>query len=66
MVANGLRIFRSSQTCTLLSSEADTILSCLVNTAEVTDLKKEKKKKKNSGLENKGCGNNLLGVALEN
>lgn len=38
IVASGLRILRSSQTFTLLSSELETILSSLVKTADVTVL----------------------------
>lgn len=39
IVANGLLMFRNSQTLTLLSSDAETILSSLVNTAAVIALK---------------------------
>lgn len=44
IVASGLRIFRNSQTFTLRSSDPETILSSLVNTADVTALKRNKRK----------------------
>lgn len=40
IVARGERMFRNSQTLTVLSSEPDTTLSSLVNTVDVTLLKK--------------------------
>lgn len=39
MFANGERIFLKSHTLTVLSSDPETTLSSLVNTAEVTVLK---------------------------
>lgn len=38
MLANGLRMFRKSQTFTFRSSDPDTTLSSLVSTADVTVL----------------------------